>query len=84
MAYRLELSKRAKKDLDKIDGRFLSRIYSAMAVIELDPFSGKKLEGEHRGKWSYRVWPYRIVYKIHKHELIVLVIGVGHRQGVYK
>jgi len=52
--------------------------------IALDPFVGKKLKGEYENQYSYRVWPYRIIYEIRKNELVVLVIRVGHRQGVYK
>lgn len=49
-----------------------------------DPFIGKKLEGRFEGAYSYRVWPYRIIYRVYKNLLIVVVVHVGHRQGVYK
>ena len=56
-----------------------------MALIELaqNPDLGKKLEGELRDFYSLRVWPYRIIYQIIKNELIVFVVQIKHRQGVY-
>ena len=57
---------------------------AVLNILSKDPFSGKKLEGELKGKYSIRAWPYRIVYQILKNELIVLVVDIGHRQGVYR
>ena len=48
-----------------------------------NPDLGKKLEGELRDFYSLRVWPYRIIYQIIKNELIVFVVQIKHRQGVY-
>ncbi|MCX6758770.1 MAG: type II toxin-antitoxin system RelE/ParE family toxin [Candidatus Nealsonbacteria bacterium] len=59
------------------------RALAAFSVIANDPYAGKKLEGRHLGQWSMRIWPYRIIYSIHKNELLVIVIAIGHRQGIY-
>ena len=83
MVYQVVLPKKVQKDLAKIDGRYSVRITITLKLLVQDPLVGKKLEGEHRGHYSARVWPYRIIYEIHKHELVVLVIAIGHRQGVY-
>jgi mRNA interferase RelE/StbE len=52
--------------------------------LERDPFQGKPLTGELKGRYSYRVGSYRIVYLIRRHELLVLVIDVGHRRDIYR
>ena len=83
MKYQVIIPKKAQKDINKIDLRYKPRILAALASLSADPFIGKKLEGEHKGEWSYQVWPYRILYKINKFELIILIIRIGHRQGVY-
>jgi len=83
MAYRLYLKPKAEKNLNKLPRKDIYRIQIALAVIASDPFSGKKLDGDHKGEWSFRVWPYRIIYKIYRHELVILVISIGYRQGVY-
>lgn len=83
MKYQVILPKKVQKDLEKIDSRFLPKIQEALKLLAQEPFCGKKLEGERKGQWSYRVWPYRIIYEIHKHELVVLIVRIGHRQGIY-
>ena len=84
MKYRIELSKKAEKSLEKIDKRFKTRIESVIDALSIDPFIGKPLEGEYKGLRSCRVWPYRIIYQIYKYELVILVINIRHRQSAYK
>ena len=43
----------------------------------------RKLEGEER-TYGIRVGIYRIIYDIYDDILIIEVVRVGHRQGVYK
>lgn len=84
MAFRVILPKKVQKDLEKIDSRFLTKIHQALQMLAETPYFGKKLMGERKGQWSYQVWPYRIIYEIYARELVILVIRIGHRQGVYK
>ena len=49
-----------------------------------DPCLGKQLEGSLQDFYSARVWPYRIVYKIYQKDLVILIVEIAHRQGVYK
>ncbi|MFH1392784.1 MAG: type II toxin-antitoxin system RelE/ParE family toxin [Patescibacteria group bacterium] len=83
MAWELKFEKRAQKELDKIPAQYRKRILAVFPLIAVDPFSGKKLEGELAGLYSYRVWPYRIIYKVYKGILVVVIIRVCHRQGIY-
>jgi mRNA interferase RelE/StbE len=77
------LPKRAQKDLDKIDQRFAPKIKAALVALTQNPYVGKKLEGKLSSLYSYRVWPYRIIYEVRKRELVVLIIRVAHRQSAY-
>lgn len=83
MQYQVIVPKKVQKEISKVDKRFYSKIITALAVLSSDPYLGKKLEGDHEGEWSFRVWPYRIIYRIKNKELVVLVIKIGHRQGVH-
>ena len=83
MAFRLVLTRKFQKELEKVDSRYLPRIKTVLLSLQDDPYLGKKLEGELADLRSYRIGPYRILYKIKQKELIVLVITIGHRQGVY-
>lgn len=84
MAFVLQIKSKARKNLDKITEDYRARIIATLDEIVLDPFFGKKLSGKRDGQYSVRVWPYRIIYIILKKELIILVIEVDHRGGVYK
>lgn len=83
MAYKIQVQKSAQKQLNKIPHIYRGKIEKAIDSLAMDPFAGKKLEGELKGQYSVRVWPYRIIYQIYKKELIISVIDVGRRQGVY-
>jgi len=83
MEYILQLAPNAEKALEKIDNRYKPRILEAIISIRQDPYIGKRLDGQRKDEWSYRVWPYRIIYQIYKDTLLILVIRIGHRQGVY-
>ena len=83
MAFTLRVKPNAQKNIDKLPEQHRARVLHIFDEIAANPFLGKKLHGKRDGQYSLRVWPYRIVYKIYKHELLILVIEFGHRQGVY-
>lgn len=82
--YRLDILPRAKKELLRLHPKQQARIEAAIDALQINPFLGKKLEGKFQGSWSFRVWPYRIIYRIHQRTVTVTVLKIGHRQGVYK
>ncbi|OGK19016.1 hypothetical protein A3D80_03480 [Candidatus Roizmanbacteria bacterium RIFCSPHIGHO2_02_FULL_40_13b] len=84
MAYQVKLKPTVEKKLKKIPKKEYNRILSAFISLSINPLIGKKLEGEYKGSYSFRMWPYRIIYQIYQHQLLILVIKIGHRQGVYK
>lgn len=84
MRWTIRFDQKAKKELDKIPLNFRKRIFGAIPLLATNPYIGKKLDGELSGFYSYRVWPYRIVYKIYHQQLIILLVRIAHRQGVYK
>lgn len=84
MLYQIKLKPTVEKNLKKIPKKDYIKILSAFVSLSTDPYVGKKLEGEYRDSYSFRVWPYRIIYQIYKQQLFVLVIKIGNRQGVYK
>ncbi len=83
MLYRVIVPKKVRRGLAKIDNRYRQRILAVLTILANEPYRGKQLRGGHAGEWSYRVWPYRILYRIKKQELIVLVVPIGHQQRIY-
>jgi len=82
--YKVNLTKKAQKQLAKLPVEYQKRIRSNIVVLSSNPLSGKPLQSEYKGLYSLRVWPYRIIYKILKRKLIIEVIEIKHRQGAYK
>ena len=84
MKYQIVLPRRIKKKLDKIETKHYEKILSALEVLSNDPYLGKRLKGELKSYYSYRVWSYRIIYEIKKKELVILIICIGYRSEVYR
>jgi len=61
------------------------RIQAAIELLALNPrpAGAKQLVGG-AGAWRVRTGDYRVVYEIHDHVLMVLVIVIGHRREVYQ
>jgi len=83
MAFTLRVKPKVQKNIHKLPEQYRVRTLQILSEIEANPFLGKKLHGKRAGQYSLRVWPYRIVYKIYKNELLILVIDFGDRGGVY-
>lgn len=89
MAYNVELSESAERELGKLDApqakHILKFLHQRVAKLD-DPRSiGDALHGSRLGElWKYRVGDYRLICKIEGDRLIVLVLGVGHRREIYR
>ena len=89
MAYSVELSEAADRELGKLDAqhrkRILKFLHERVAKLD-DPRSvGEALHGSHLGEfWKYRVGDYRLIAKIEDERLLVLVLRVGHRKEIYR
>lgn len=82
--FTLVVSNLAKRKLKNISSKYYHKIYKSLECIEQNPYQGKLLTAEFREIYSYKAWPYRILYKIYKKQLMVFVIDIGHRKDVYK
>lgn len=74
------------KQLKKLDKSISSRIVDYMdevAKLEAPRSRGKSLVGNLIGLWRYRVGDYRILCRIIDDELLIMVVEIGHRKGVY-
>lgn len=89
MAYNVELSESAARELGKLDAsqakRILKFLHQRVAKLD-DPRSiGEALHGSRLGEfWKYRVGDYRLICKLEDDRLIVLVLRVGHRKEIYR
>ena len=87
MIYKLEFSNQAERIIRRMAERepvLYQRVSQALNDLERDPFQGKLLKGELKGRYSYRVGSYRILYLVRQRELLILVIDIGHRRDIYR
>lgn len=77
MVYRVIIPKSVQKTLDNLDPKFKPYILAALASLSTDPYLGKSLSGKYNHEYSYKVWSYRIVYRVKRKELLILIIHVG-------
>jgi len=89
MAWKVELSVRADRELSGLDPRHARRIlkflFERVARLDNPRHIGKALHGSRLGEfWKYRVGQYRLVCRIEDDRLLVLVLRIGHRREIYR
>ncbi|HFI0214242.1 TPA: type II toxin-antitoxin system RelE/ParE family toxin [Streptococcus suis] len=86
--YRLELTKRAMKDLAKLDKPTQALIVKWLQQNLQDTATpraqGKALTGQLSHLCRYRVDNYRILAEIHDNTITIEVVKIGHRKDIYK
>ena len=88
MAWRIDYTSTALKQLSKLDKTAANRILNFMderISVSANPReAGKALTGALLGAfWRYRVGDYRVICDVQDHVLCVLVVRVGNRKEVY-
>jgi mRNA interferase RelE/StbE len=89
LAWRIELTATAVKQLGKLDKSEAKRITTflreRLAPAEDPRNVGKALRGPQLGTyWRYRVGDCRIICDIQDKALVVLVLAIGNRRDVYR
>lgn len=79
-----ELAHKQFKKMDKATAKKLLRYLRERVLSQENPrLLGKALLHDKSGLWRYRVDDYRIICEIIDHEIVVLVLRIGHRKEVY-
>ena len=76
----------AMDDITSLDGSAKKVIKKAIEEkLMVDPLKfGRPLRRNLSGLFKLRVGDYRIIYQIHEHEVLVVVVKVGNRREVYE
>jgi len=89
MAWKIELSGLAQRNLKKLDRQVAKRIlvflHGRLARLD-DPRSiGQALRGSDLGQfWKYRVGDWRIIASIEDRNIRILVVRIANRREVYR
>ncbi len=89
MAWRIEISDTAAKQLVKLDKPVAKRIqiFLRERLMPLDNLRsiGDALKGSELGEfWRYRVGDWRLICKIEDRRILITVLRLGNRRDVYK
>lgn len=83
-SYAILFTRRARKDLDKLDRKAVSRIAPVIDALTNDPRPPGCLKVKtEEGVWRIRVGDWRVGYEIDDEAHEVVVIRIGHRSEFY-
>ena len=76
----------------KINSKRYSHLYQKIVedvypLLKRNPFFGgniKKLKGEYKDIYRFKIGNYRLFYKIEEQESIIFIIDIESRQDAYK
>lgn len=80
---KIEYSKTSFGQLQKLPKYEIKKVLKKISQLETNPLSGKKLKGKLTNCYSFRAWPYRIVYQINPVRKTIYILIIEHRQSVY-
>ena len=87
MAWKIDFSSNALKQLRKLDKSIANRILKFLSgrVEKLDDPRkiGERLQGPLGDFWKYRVGDYRVICSLQDDKLVVWIVRIGHRSEVY-
>lgn len=84
--YRLEFTKQAAKELRHMPRDVANTIRSKLEALAANPYAPNnnvKRLVERRG-YRLRVGDWRVIYEIEEDRLVILVVAVGARGGIYR
>ena len=83
MRYSLVYTRRAERDIKKLESKAKRRIGEALLRYSEEPLRfAEKLSDPILGEYRFRIGDYRVIFDIAGNEIIVL--RVGHRREIYR
>ena len=83
-AYVLSMRPRARRALRQLDPTARQAIVAAIDALMANPRpSGAAPIKGHRPYLRVRVGDYRVIYDVMDSQVVILVLGVGHRREIY-
>lgn len=83
MKYELVYTRRAERDIERLERSIKERIGRTLLRYSEDPLRyAEKLSNPILGEYRFRIGEYRVIFDIEGNEIVVL--RVGHRKEIYK
>ncbi|MEA1967115.1 MAG: type II toxin-antitoxin system RelE/ParE family toxin [Thermodesulfobacteriota bacterium] len=84
MKYNVKLTPIAANFLTKQHPENKKLIKASLKELALNPYSGKELQEELSGFWTYKPKRFRVIYKIDDTDRFIRVYIIGHRKEIYE
>ena len=83
MNYKIVFTKRAMRDIPKLEPEIKEKMGDALKSYGKDPLNhARKMVNPSLGSYRFRIGDYRVIFDIEGDEIIVL--RVGHRKEIYQ
>ena len=82
--YRITFKPSVKKDLRGIPRHDVERILNSIESLSENPLPQNARSLTGRDAFRLRVGRYRVIYAIDNEQVVILIIKIGHRGGVYR
>ena len=83
MRYNLVYTKRAVRDIKKLDNTIKKRVGTVLLKYKENPLDfAEALKNSDLGTYRFRIGDYRVIFDIARNDVVVL--RVGHRREIYK
>ena len=83
MKYRFVYTRRAERDIKKLEPNIKERIDNALLRYSEQPLRfAEKLSDPILGEYRFRIGDYRVIFDIEGSEIVIL--RVGHRREIYR
>lgn len=83
MKYELIYTRRAERDIDKLEPKVRERIGKALLRYTEEPLRfAEKLSDPILGGYRFRIGDYRVIFDVQGNDIVVL--RVGHRREIYR
>jgi mRNA interferase RelE/StbE len=83
MSHELVYTRKAIKDLQRLDPEVKKRIGKTLLRYQENPLShAERLTDPALGSFRFRIGDYRIIFDLEGNEIVIL--RVGHRREIYK
>ena len=85
MGYHYVITKRAAKDIAKLNGVIIKRLKLKLAfyIVQVDPLANAKtLTNSPYGQYRWRIGDYRVIFDVDGD--VIVILQVQHRREVYR
>ncbi|WP_103287635.1 type II toxin-antitoxin system RelE family toxin [Candidatus Nitrosocaldus islandicus] len=81
--FNVKVTSRFERDYSTLNIETKKSLTEHIQLLQSNPYLGKRLHGELKGKLSLRIGDYRLIYMIDEKERVVYLLTIRHRKHVY-